>query len=84
MAVGVQGEKSWRYWPARQRLQGTRRWWFRHNILARAPDELSRVILVSAGDGADPASRTSVVAFEQGMKAAGWSAGVNIDAPKPA
>jgi hypothetical protein len=47
-------------------------------VLARAPDELPRVILVSAGDGADPASRTSVVAFEQGLSAAGWSAGVNM------
>jgi putative tryptophan/tyrosine transport system substrate-binding protein len=47
-------------------------------VLARAPDELPRVILVSAGDGADPASRTSVVAFEQGLSAAGWSAGGNM------
>jgi putative tryptophan/tyrosine transport system substrate-binding protein len=47
-------------------------------VLARAPDELPRVILVSAGDGADPASRRSVVAFEQGLSAAGWSAGVNM------
>ena len=47
-------------------------------VLARAPDELPRVILVSAGDEADPASRTSVVAFEQGLSAAGWSASVNM------
>jgi putative ABC transport system substrate-binding protein len=47
-------------------------------VLARAPDELPRVVLVSAGDGADPALRSSVVAFEQGMRAAGWSAGVNM------
>jgi hypothetical protein len=38
-------------------------------VLARAPDELPRVILLSAGDGADSVIRTSVVAFEQGMRA---------------
>ena len=47
-------------------------------VPARAPDELPRVILGSAGDEADPAIRTFVVAFEQGLRAVGWSAGVNM------
>ena len=47
-------------------------------VLARAPDEMPRVILLSAGDETDPAVRTSVVAFEQGMRTAGWTAGVNM------
>jgi hypothetical protein len=52
--------------------------------LARAPDEMPRVILLTAGDEADLAARSFVAAFEQGMRTAGWSAGVNVtrDPPK--
>jgi putative tryptophan/tyrosine transport system substrate-binding protein len=47
-------------------------------VLARALDEMPRVVLVAIGDQSDPAVRSGTVAFEQGMRAAGWSAGVNI------
>jgi hypothetical protein len=47
-------------------------------VLARAPDEKPRVVLLSAGDDTDSAIRSSVVAFEQGMLTAGWTAGANV------
>jgi hypothetical protein len=47
-------------------------------VLARPPDELPCVILLSTGDGADQAVRSPIAASEQGMRAAGWSAGVNM------
>ena len=47
-------------------------------VLARAPDETPRVVLVTIGEESDPAVRSPLVAFEQGMQTAGWSAGVNM------
>src|SRR4051794_37709438 len=47
-------------------------------VLARAQDETPRVVLVTIGEEADPAVRSPIVAFEQGMRMAGWSAGVNM------
>jgi putative tryptophan/tyrosine transport system substrate-binding protein len=47
-------------------------------VLARAPDEKPRVVLLSAGDDTDSAIRSSVVAFERGMRTAGWTAGANV------
>ena len=47
-------------------------------VLARAPDEKPRVVPTFGPDDTDSAIRSSVVAFAQGMRTAGWTAGANV------
>ena len=46
--------------------------------LARAPDEMPRVVVLLVGEEADPAAPAFRAGFEQGMRAGGWTAGVNV------
>jgi putative ABC transport system substrate-binding protein len=62
-AVALAGEAAMIVWPKR--------------VLAQASGETPRIAILLVGDEADPESGAFIAAFEQGMRAAGWTAGVN-------